>query len=87
MAIFSFGTDKAKTFLPGFGLVDSCKHGMSHLTYRERKEAEKKIVEDKTRSERLKILEVRIWQLCNNSIPSKVLISSHMQVEEFDGID
>lgn len=54
--------DKAKPSFPGRGIssADSCKHGLSHLTYRERKEAEKKIEEDKTRSERLKILDLRL---------------------------
>ena len=58
--MYFFFSDKAKPSFPGRGIssADSCKHGLSHLTYRERKEAEKKIEEDKTRSERLKILDV-----------------------------
>ena len=54
-------TEPSRTSIAGrlFGSADTtCKHGLSHMSYRERKEAEKKIVEDKTRSERMKILEV-----------------------------
>ena len=58
--IYFFLSEKIQLSLPArrIGSADSCRHGVGHMTYRERKEAEKKFEEDKTRAERMKILEV-----------------------------